>query len=78
MVRRDILGELAVKIQKPDRELGNCLLWFLAYGKKLLEQFSLQNFAMEKLEKLSANVLERRELPRVMARIPSSGRTIER
>ena len=78
MVCRDIVDELVVKILKLDRKMGECLLWFLAYGKELPEQFSLQDFAMEKLEKLSANVLERRELPRVMARIPSSGRTIER
>ena len=77
MVRGNILGELAIKILKPDRELGDCFLWFLAYGVELSEQFSLRDFAMEELEELSADVLECRELPQVMARIPLSGRSIE-
>ena len=77
MVCGDILGELVVKILKPDRELGDCLLRFLAYGVELPEQFSLRDFAMKKLKEFSANVLERRKLPQVVARIPSSGKSIE-
>ena len=50
VVRGNILGELAIKILKPDRELGDCFLWFLAYGVELSEQFSLRDFAMEELE----------------------------
>ena len=76
-MRGDIPGELVVNIRKLDRELGNCLLWFLAYCIELPEQFSLRDFAIEKLEELSENILERRKLPRVMARIPSSGGFIE-
>ena len=76
-MRGDILGEMAVKILKADRELGDYPLRFLAYGIELSEQFALRDFAMEKLEELSANVLERRELPRVMARVPPSVRSIE-
>ena len=76
MVCRDILGELVVEILKPDRELGDCLLGFLAHCKKPPEQFALRNFAMKKLEELSANILER-ELPRVEARIPTNGRSIK-
>ena len=41
MVCGDILRELVVKILKPDRELGDCLLVFLANGKKLPKQFAL-------------------------------------
>ena len=59
----DIPGELAVEILKPDRELGDCLLWFLAYGNELQEQFPLRNFAMEKLDEFDVNVLERRVVP---------------
>ena len=77
MVCGDILGELVVKILKPDRELGDCLLGFLTNGKKLSEQFSLWNFVMKKLKEFSANVLERCALPRVEVRIPASGRSIE-
>ena len=40
MVCGDILGELVLEILKPDRELGDCLLGFLAHGKKLSEKFS--------------------------------------
>ena len=72
----DIICQLSVEILKPDRELGDCLLGFLAHCKKPPEQFALRNFAMKKLEELSANILER-ELPRVEARIPASGRSIE-
>ena len=43
----DILGELAVEILKPDRELGDCLLGFLAHDQKLSKQFSLRNFAVK-------------------------------
>ena len=57
MVRRDILGELPVKILTLGRELGNCIMLFLANGKELLEQFSLRDFAMEKFQELSANVV---------------------
>ena len=47
MVCRDILSELVVEILNPNRELGDCLLGFLAHGKKLSEQFSLRNFAVK-------------------------------
>ena len=63
MMRGDILGELSVKILKPDHELGNRLMWFLVNGVELPEQFSLHYFAMKELEELSVDVLERRELP---------------
>ena len=50
MMCGDILGELAVKILKPNCELGDCLLWFLAYGVELPDQISRRDFAMEELE----------------------------
>ena len=71
------MRELAVKILKPYHELGNCLLRFLVNGVELPEQFSLHYFAMKELEELSVNVLESRELPRVVARIPLGGMSIE-
>ena len=49
MVCGDILGELAVEIMKPDRELGDCLVGFLTHGKKLPEEFLLWNFAVKQL-----------------------------
>ena len=63
MMRGDILDQLVVKILKPDRDLGDCLLRFLAYGVELPDQISRRDFAMEELEELSVDVLERRELP---------------
>ena len=77
MMRGDILGKLVVNILKPDHELGNYLMRFLAYVVELPKQFSLRDFTMEKFEELSVDVLERRKVPRVVARIPLSGRSIE-
>ena len=71
------MGELLVKILKLDCESGNCLLQFLVNGVELPEPFLLRYFAMKELEELSVNVLEHRELPRVVARIPSGSRSIE-
>ena len=73
----DILSELAVEILKLDRELGDCLLGFLAHGKELSEQFALRYFAEKQFEEFRLNVLERCNLPLIEARIPSSGRSIE-
>ena len=47
MMRGDILGELSVKILKPDHELGNRLMWFLVNGVELPEEFSLRYFTMK-------------------------------
>ena len=43
----DIIGQLSIEILKPDRELGNRLVRFLAHGKELSEQFSFWHFLME-------------------------------
>ena len=45
---RDIIGQLSVEILESDRELGDRLVRFLAYGKELSEQFSFEHFSMEK------------------------------
>ena len=47
MVCGDIIAQLSVEILKPDRELSDRLVRFLAHGKELSEQFSLWHFSME-------------------------------
>ena len=48
-MRGDIIGELAVKILKPDRELGDCLVGFLAHGKELSRGVLASEFLDEKV-----------------------------
>ena len=43
----DILGQLSAEILKPDRELGDRLVGFLAHGKELSEQFALPNIEVK-------------------------------
>ena len=62
MLGRDIVGYLAIKILKTDRELSHYFMWFLADREELSELFSLGDLSMEKFEKLCAYDLKGRTL----------------
>jgi hypothetical protein len=74
---RDIVGHLAVKILKTDRELSHCFVWFLADREELSELFSLGDFPMKQFEKLCAYDLKGRTLRLIEPGIPTRGWSIE-
>ena len=77
MLGRDIVGHLAVKILKMDRELSHCFVRFLAYREELPELFSFGDLTMEKFEKLCAYDLKGRTLRLIESGIPSCSWSIE-